>query len=281
MDRFAQIRKNILNLAEQNDSISAVIEIGSQTRKTETADEYSDLDVVIVSSISDEFIKNDAILSEIGDIRISFVEPTFAGGVERRILFEGNLDVDFILLSPQQLVSAIDSHFIDGIFARGFKVVYDSMGISEKLSGIKNENADYEMPSQEEFSNMVNDFWFHTVWSAKKICRGELWTAKMCIDSYLKMYLMKVIELYHLSKYGKSFDVWHNGRMLEKWADRDVTERVKGCFAKYDRDDIARALRCTAELFGELAKECVQTGTYSYPCIAEEYAKEVYEALLA
>ncbi len=277
MDRFAEIRKNILNLAEQNDCISAVIEMGSQTRKTEAADEYSDLDVVIVSSISDEFTRDDTILSEIGDIRISFVEPTFAGGVERRILFDGNLDVDFILLSPQQMISIIDSHFIDGIFARGFKVVYDSMGVSEKLSGIKNENADYEMPLQEEFSNMVNDFWFHAVWSAKKICRGELWTAKMCIDSYMKMYLMKVIELYHLSKYSKSFDVWHNGRMVEKWADRDIVRELELCFSKYEKADIISAHKHTAELFGRLAKEC---SMYTYPQRAEDYAKEICAQLI-
>ncbi len=277
MDRFAEIRKNILKLAERNDSISAVIEVGSQTRKTEAADEYSDLDVVIVSSISDEFIKNDTILSEIGDIRISFVEPTFAGGVERRILFDGNLDVDFILLSPQQLISIIDSHFIDGIFARGFEVVYDSMGVTEMLSGIKTEKVDYELPSQENFSNMVNDFWFHAVWSAKKICRGELWTAKMCIDSYLKMYLMKVIELYHLSEYGNGFDVWHNGRMVEKWADRDIVKELEMCFSKYEKADIISAHKHTAELFGNLARKCKM---YTYPQNAEDYAKEICTQLI-
>ena len=49
--------------------------------------------------------------------------------------------------------------------------------------------------------NMINDFFFHTIWASKKILRGELWTAKMCIDAYLKKYLLKITEMYSLSKY--------------------------------------------------------------------------------
>lgn len=50
--------------------------------------------------------------------------------------------------------------------------------------------------SESEFLNLTNDFYFHNIWAAKKLLRGELWSAKMCVDAYLKNYLLKMIELY-------------------------------------------------------------------------------------
>jgi len=42
-------------------------------------------------------------------------------------------------------------------------------------------------PAQDEFLDLINDFWYHTVWTAKKLRRGELWTAQGCSDSYMKL----------------------------------------------------------------------------------------------
>ena len=72
----------------------------------------------------------------------------------------------------------------------------------------------------EDIKAIVFDFFFHTVWASKKILRGELWTAKMCIDAYLKNYLLKMIEMYSVSKY--HVDVWHDGRFLDRWAEKEV-----------------------------------------------------------
>ncbi len=280
MDRYSEIRSNILYMAEKNDDIKAVIEIGSQTRSTVKADEYSDLDVLILTDSPEAFLDDDKILSKIGEIKISFAEPTFGGGKERRILFDGSLDVDFIVLTQAQFDELIRNHFVDVIFARGYKVIYDIAYAAERLSGIECDKVYYELMSESEYNNLVNDFWFHTVWAAKKICRGELWTAKMCIDAYLKGYLMKIAEHYHICKYGEKYDVWHNGRMVEKWADEEIKDKLTRCFAKYDAKDMADALKNTAELFGMMARAYAQKKGVSYPFEAEAYASMLVKSLL-
>lgn len=279
-DRFSGIKENILSLAGKNEKIKAVIEIGSQTRKCEKADEYSDLDLIIISDISEAFIDDDKILSEVGDIQISFTEATFGGGMERRILFDGNLDVDFILLSPDQFISLMESHFVDVIFARGFSVLYDTMNAADKITVKSGSRLPYEKLTDKEYDNLVNDFWFHTVWAAKKICRGEIWTAKMCIDGYLKRYLMRMVEMYHVCVHGNDFDVWHEGRMVDKWADEEIKSKLAECFDSYDAQGLSSALKNTADLFGFLARTCARTDEYNYPQKAEEYAKSVYGSLL-
>ena len=76
------------------------------------------------------------------------------------------------------------------------------------------------IPSSEaEYLNIVNDFWFHTVWTAKHLRRGELWWAKSCCDGYLKNLLLRMLEFHARATKGPDFDTWMSGRFLETWAD--------------------------------------------------------------
>lgn len=49
MDRYLNIKNNLLELAQKDADIKAVVLIGSSTRDTVKADEYSDIDVVIAT----------------------------------------------------------------------------------------------------------------------------------------------------------------------------------------------------------------------------------------
>ncbi len=269
MDRYLNIKNNLLELAKKDENIKAIVLIGSSTRDTVKADEYSDIDVVIVTNDTEGWLYGDE-PEKLGKVKISFVEPTLGGGKERRILYDGSLDVDAIIFTPTQFETAIKEGVASWVMNRGYVVMYDLMGFTELLE----KNVSHEIPQadlpESEFSNMVNDFFFHTVWASKKILRGELWSAKMCIDAYLKNYLRKIIEVYSVSKH--HVDVWHDGRFLDRWAEQDILSELEKCFAHYNKEDMVAALFATAELFGRLAKQFSEMKGYSYPTEAEKYA---------
>lgn len=211
MDKFWNIKEKLLALAKEDEDIKAVVLIGSSTRDTVKADKYSDLDVMIATEKPERWLYGDR-PNKLGDVKISFIEPTLGGGKERRMLYDGSLDVDLIVFTPEQFEKAIREGIASWVMNRGYEVMYDA----EDFSVMLEENIAHElMPSdlsESEFNNMVNDFFFHIIWSSKKILRGELWSAKMCIDAYLKNYLLKMIEMYSVSKY--HVDVWHDGRFF-------------------------------------------------------------------
>ena len=137
------------------------------------------------------------------------------------------------------------------------------------------------LPAETEFLNIVNDFWYHSVWTAKKLKRGELWTAKFCVDSYMKRMLLAVIEYHAHSVHGKDYDTWHNGRFIEEWAEPRIIEKLAHCFSHYDREDIKNALLSTMDLFRQAAAETAKNFTFRYPHEADEYASRwVKSALL-
>ena len=278
MDRFQNIKKNLLRIAEEDPDIKAVVLIGSSTRNTLAADEYSDLDVVIVTDNTEKWLYGDY-PGQLGKMKISFTEPALGGGKERRILYDESLDVDMIIFTPAQFETAVIDGVASEVMNRGYVIMYDAGAYSELLGRHVSHEIMPRNLLEQEFINMVNDFFFHTVWAAKKILRGELWTAKMCIDAYLKNYLLNIIEMYSASK--NHVDVWHDGRFLDRWAEKEIVEDLKKCFAHYNKEDMTAAIFFTAQLFGRLASQTAELKGYFYPKDVEDYAKELLNMYFA
>ena len=93
------------------------------------------------------------------------------------------------------------------------------------------------LPEEGEFLNHVNDFWYHAVWTAKKLRRGELYTAKGCLDSHMKRRIREMAECHAWAVHGPNYDTWHEGRFLEKWANPRVVEGLRTAYASYDAAD--------------------------------------------
>ena len=275
LDRYEQIKRRMLECARQDGDIEAVVAIGSSVRGTAEADEFSDLDLIIATRATESWCSG-AYPARLGDVRISFVEPTLGGGQERRVIFEDDKDVDMIIFTPGQFRAAILHGTAQWVMNRGYAVLYDTGDYSALLRQHIRPQVPRPVMSAAEFANVVNDFYFHNIWACKKLRRGELWAAKQCVDGYLKNHLLKMIELYCAQRHG--VDVWHDGRFLDRWADQDILEELKRCFARYDREETRRALLVTHGLFARLARAAAQALGYPYPQAAEECARRYLRA---
>lgn len=271
IDKYESIKKCILEYAREEEDDKAIVAIGSFTREDAKADEYSDLDLIIVTEKPEKWFLGEC-LEKFGNVSISFVEPTLGGGKERRSIYDEDKDVDMIIFTPEQFVNNLKSGVAQWIMNRGYYVIYESEGYTEIIKRYVSHIHSIPKMSEAEYINVVNDFYFHNIWACKKLRRGEVWAAKMCVDSYLKNYLLKMIELYCFNQ--KGIDVWHDGRFLDKWADEDIINELKNCFAHYDSDDIMRALWATHNLFDRTAKVVAQTLGYKYPNDAKKCAEK-------
>lgn len=259
MERFKEIISRLLTLCSTHEDIKAIIAFGSQCRAIKKADEYSDLDLIVVCDAPEKFLYQDDWLSTLGTIEYSFVESTIANQKERRVLYKGSLDVDFIVVTAEFLPIALENHRIDKLMVRGYRVLYDSAGFASLLEKTPLiDHAANTVLSEFDFKNLVNDFYYHTVWAEKKLLRGEIWTAKICVDAYLKNRLLQMIEIYEVCMNGTRIDIWHDGRMLEQWAENTIIEELKQCFGHYDAKDIKSALEHTTALFTRLSKVCAE-----------------------
>jgi aminoglycoside 6-adenylyltransferase len=282
---YEQLLDRFVAWAQTQPDIRAAIVLGSRARAERPADEWSDLDLLVVTTDPERLLAHTDWLEHLGMLWVTFLEPTAVGGLtERRALFEGGLDVDFTP-APVELARQFAAQGwppeIAGVIRRGMRFVLDKDGLAAGLRVPSGEPPGPQPPTQEQFLNLVSDFWYHAVWVAKKLRRGELWTARQCCDSYMKRLLLAMIEWHAGAASAWSADTWHNGRFLEQWADPRAVEGLRGAFAHYDAVDIRRALFTTMDLFRWLATETAERLGYPYPTTAEAQVTKLAQNYLS
>lgn len=271
--------------ATQEDLRAAFI-IGSRARGDHPADRWSDLDLITFVTDIQRYLTTDEWLHALSKPMLSFVESTADGrSQERRVLFGNGLDVDFALLPAAFLDSLGQGEIPPDLIShlqRGLRIVVDKDGLLAQMQRKVLElptPPPPAPPTAEEFANLVNDFWYHTVWTAKHLRRGELWWAKSGCDGYLKQLLQRMMEWHARTTQGAEHDTWFRGRFLEEWVDPQARAALSHLFAHYDKDDIWRALSATMAIFRLLASECAQKLGYPYPSEGDTFASELVRQL--
>jgi len=242
--RVAVFLDEVAAWAARQADVSVILLVGSQARVDSPADEFSDVDLVLFVENPPRYLQKTGWLRELGEPLLTFVEPTAVGGFEeRRVLFDNDLDVDFAFLPPS-VATAPPAEAIS-VLGRGFRVLYGEFAFDAVETG-----GVASVLTQAMLDQLSHDFWYHVLWAAKKLRRGELLLAKQVCDGYL---LAQLVELARWRAQGR--DTWHGYRFFERWAGKELIAALPATFARYEVNDIARALRATADVFGDLEEE--------------------------
>lgn len=271
--RYKDIVDKIIKYGETSELVKAEVLIGSQSRKFDCADEYSDIDVMLFVSDIDFFINSDEWISSLGKYYISFVEKTVSGGMERRVIFENAMEADFIFLQADDF-SRINE--LSEIVSRSYKMLLDKDNFTDIISHVAQSDKSFSIPSESEIQNLISEFFFHVIWASKKVMRGELWAAITCVDGYMKKLLLKMIEYHSHALHGTDYDTWHNGKFIERFAEPWVVKEFQNIYARYSDKDIMKALLNTMNLFQKIAVETMDKWDYEYPVISDKYATECF-----
>ncbi|MFW5776135.1 MAG: aminoglycoside 6-adenylyltransferase [Spirochaetota bacterium] len=242
MAAYERLTERFVEWAQREDEIRGAVVIGSRARTDHPADEWSDLDILLYTTDPERYRGNDAWFRPIGEAWLSFEEPTPDGqGFERRVLFAGGLDVDFVPLPTGHLRDMAERGIPQDaadLFLRGVRILVDKDGLLARAIRHDVAAPAYVPPNETVYLNSVSDFWYHTVWTAKHLRRGELWWAKSCCDGYLKNLLHRMLEWRALSA---TMDLYH----------RLSTETAGLLGFGYPTDGARHAAELVKNLYGE------------------------------
>ena len=240
--------------ASEREDVRAAVVVGSRARADTPADRWSDLDVLLVVDDPEPLVDDASWVQAFGTPVLSFLEPTSVGDrVERRVLYDDGQDVDFALFSAAERNELLTNPAARAVVARGYRVLYDELGLEQEVVDLP-EPAPVAAPDAAAFHQLASDFWYHALWTARKLRRGEVFTAIDCLDGYMKARLVRLLE-WHTRAVDPSVDTWHGGRFLERWADPGALAALEKTFAHYDLRDVARALWETIDLWQGLEEE--------------------------
>ena len=271
--------------AAEEPSIRAALVLGSRARVDHPADAWSDLDILVFATDLERLVWDANWAMALAPHWLTFVERTGDGqSWERRTLYEGGLDMDVAFFPTAALEIGdgdLPAGFVD-VMRRGVRVLIDKDGrLARILERPLPTTPLNRKPEAAEFLNAVNDFWYHTLWCAKHLRRGELWWAKSGIDMHLKGYLQRMLEWHARATRGEAHDTWLRGRFLEEWADPRAVAELAEAFAHYDAADMAHALGVTMSLYRWLEDEAAAVWEYPVPRAGELAAEAATRALLA
>jgi aminoglycoside 6-adenylyltransferase len=276
IDRFAQ-------WAQKEHNIRAVLVVGSRARVDHPADQWSDLDLLIVANDPPMFLEDTDWISKIGIPWLTFLESTGDGNrMERRVLFEGGLDVDLTPISTAQVMLMVSGPLppdAADVLRRGTRLLIDKDDLGRQLLVQDLGSQRFLPPAQREYLENVNDFWYHAVWTAKHLRRGELWWAKSGCDSHMKSLLRRMMEWHAQAHQEGEIDTWLRGRFMEEWADPRAVDELKSAFSHYDLEDTWRALFATMNLYRWLAVETTQKLGFIYPAYGDQMATDLVNQL--
>lgn len=264
MDKTSQLLEKIISWANSESSVRIIIQTGSHVRNDNTADDLSDLDLEVFVDNLKKYSEAEDWMKKIEEVWICLPLTNEVGDPTRLVIFKDGIKVDFTLNATQDFDKLVQAHKDSDLFSRGYKVLLDKDSLSPGLSPSPYKNLPTKKPSQEEFTALVEEFFFEAYHVAKYIKRGSLWAVKFR-DWTTKELLLKMIEWYEKSTHGWDYDTWYLGHKIEKWAEKDLYKELQHIFAHFDSEDSWNALDSTVVLFRRLAKETAMRLSYHYP----------------
>ena len=246
-----ELESRIAEWAAGEENVRAAALVGSRARVDVPADEWSDFDIVLFARDPAALLVRDDWLATFGRPRLTFLEPTAVGEqLERRVLYEDGTDVDFAIVP----VELLDHPAVAHVASRGIRVLVDKDGeLGSRLAELP-EPAPQSPPNEAALRELTADFFYHAVWAARKLRRGEVFTAKNAAST----------RTWRTCSSGSSsggrtprIRTWTRGTPAcsSSAGPTAALEEFRGTFAAYDEADVRRALFASMDFFRREAQE--------------------------
>jgi len=279
---YDQIELAFARWAASQPDVRAVVIFGSRARTEHPASEWSDLDLMIISSQPSKLASRTDWLASIGEVQF-IARETFPGDdwIPLVVIFTGMRKVDIVFTvvpasySPlSELSQILAASPYPYVFSDGFKILFDRNPSNTRFVLSSDLSYAPKLPTQDEFTNDVNLFWARAIHTATLIGRGERWRACHLLQVDLKSALLSFIERQALLRYGVEHKIWPRGCYLEDWADPRTVAELPGCDVVNPSSEPEDALRSTCDLFHWLAVDIAERLGFAYPQASEVCSRE-------
>ena len=266
-----EIIELILNIAESDENIRAVLMTGSRANKDCPVDIYQDFDVVYFVKEVQPYWDN---MTWIED---KFGKPAVIHKPESMELIPPDADGNYmyLMLFPDgnriDLQITADDYFDDGEPAI---LLLDKDGTFPKLE-VKSDFWYIRKPEQKIFSDCCNEFHWCLNNVAKGIARDELSYAMEQLNNCVRSMLIQMLEWYVGVKNNFSVSAGKNGKYFKKLLPADIYERFAKTYSDADYEHMWEAAFEMLYLFGDVARVVAGQLEFKYD-EAEEKGIEYY-----
>jgi aminoglycoside 6-adenylyltransferase len=253
-----EIKKLILDKATFDDRIRAVLLNGSRADKNVPTDQFQDFDIVFVVTEIESFTKNHSWINYFGETIISQLpdEMTFGADLgndaERRSsfsylkLFKDGNRIDLSLVSLHKVRT--------GFRADSLTIVWlDKDKLFSNIGEATNIDYYIQKPTEKEFLDTCNEFWWVSTYVCKGLLRNEIIYARKMCDTVVRPMFMKVIEWYIGTENDFSVSIGNGGKYLKNYLDKSLYEKILSTYADHQIENNWISLFTMSEIFEQFS----------------------------
>ncbi len=269
----------IMNFAEQDERIRVVGMNGSRVNKNIEKDSYQDYDIVYLVTEMDSFIKNREWIDYFGEILImqtpedsELFPPSLGNWFSFLMQFTDGNRIDLMLVPIEELDSYVKNDSLTTILLDKDERV--------KNKPIPTEESHFlQMPTENQFLDACNEFWWVSTYVAKGLCRNEFLYATNHIEKVMREEILRLIAWKVGCQYGFQVNLGKSYKFLEQYTTARDWQALQQTFQLSTYDNCWRVLFHMFEMYRELVTfvaDRLQFKVPDYDQNVEAYVRQLH-----
>ena len=258
-----EILNLILAFANRDENIRAMVLNGSRANPNATPDPFQDFDIACLVRDVHPYLRNWDIVRFFGEPMIVHLpedmnRPLSSGEDHYSYLMQfmdGNR-IDLGFFPPHQW-----DHPIKDSLA---KVLFDKDGLLKNISESSERDYLSKPPTENNFQDCCNEFWWVSPYVAKGLWRGELIYAQSLLE-VVREELLKMMGWYFGIKTDFKMSPGKLGKNFKNVFDPALMSEIEQTYADADLENIWQSLFATGNLFRAIAHEVANNLGFKYP----------------
>ncbi|MEC3543894.1 aminoglycoside 6-adenylyltransferase, partial [Bacillus thuringiensis] len=255
----------IINTAIEDERIRAVIMNGSRVNPNVKRDCFQDYDIMYVVNDIQSFTSNHNWVHRFGEIMIvqmpeemSLVQPDEDGKFPYLMQFMDGNRIDLTLVPVELIKKFVGQDSLS-------KLLLDKDNCLEEFPPASDKDYLVKKPTEKEFLDCCNEFWWCSTNIAKGLWREELSYAKGMLEGPVRDMFIVMLEWYIGMKTDFTVNTGKFGKHFEQYIEEDMWEQFKRTFSNAEYENIWESFFVMGDLFREVANEIANTYEYQYP----------------
>jgi len=265
----------ILNVANADERIRAVLLNGSKANPNSKRDIFQDFDIVYMVNEIDTFIRDHSWIDIFGE-RIILQMPAQMEIEEIKnepvsfsylMLFKDRNRIDLTLFPVDKIKDEFEKDSLTLLL-----LDKDNLFSSLPPSG----NIDYliEKPTEKMFRDCCNEFWWVCPYVAKGLWRQEIIYAKDMLENPVRKMFLKLIEWHIGVETGFSVSFGKSGKNMQAYISPELYNKIISTYPNAEAGSIWKSLFIMAGIVSDLAKDISKKLSFEYHTDEEDNVVE-------
>ena len=259
-----EIKGTIIGEAEADDRIRAVVLNGSRANDAVKPDKYQDYDIVFFVYDLPGFTSNHNWTEFLGDKLLMQLPDEMEIGIDEAketftylMVFEDGVRIDLTLFPIDGFMT---SYTHDSLT----KLWMDKDGLFDDIPDSNDIDYHVRKPSEKEFQDVCNEFWWVSHYVAKALVRNEIIHAKSLMEGPLRNMFNRVIEIYAGMTKGFSISVGKGLKNIPYLLSEDAYGQILLTYPNHHPDNIVDSMKKMFHIFSRYARKIATELNYDY-----------------